>query len=75
MERHAAHQRNSPGWTQVAECREAAEGLQALLAQGIFVDAGAAPAEAIAELQQLMDHISELKVMGHRCLRDLFMLV
>jgi len=59
----------------VAECREAAEGLQALLVQGIFVDAGAAPAEAVAELQQLMDHISELKVMGHRCLRDPFMFV
>ena len=47
---------------QVAECREAAEGLQALLAQGIFVDAAAAPSEAVAELHQLTQNISELQV-------------
>lgn len=44
------------------ECREAAEGLQGLLQQGVFVDALAAPADAVAELQGMMDSIVELQV-------------
>lgn len=47
---------------QVQECREAAEGLQALLQQGVFVDAAAAPADAVAELQGMMEGIAELQV-------------
>jgi hypothetical protein len=47
---------------QVEECREAAGSLQAQLQQGVFVDAYAAAPDAIAELQNLLDNISELQV-------------
>jgi hypothetical protein len=47
---------------QVDECREAAGNLQTQLQQGVFVDASAAAPDAVAELQNLLDNISELQV-------------
>ena len=48
---------------QVDECREAAGNLQTQLQQGMFVDASAAAPDAVADLQNVLDDISELQVL------------